>query len=42
MPALAGLARLGLAALLTGAVITHQFVLEQSPGCRSPFSSWRP
>lgn len=31
IPALAGLASLGLAALLTGAVITDQFVLEQSP-----------
>jgi hypothetical protein len=28
---LAGLASLGLAALLTGAVITDQLVLEQSP-----------
>ena len=36
IPALAGLASLGLAALLTGAVITDQFVLEQSLGCRSP------
>ena len=42
IPALAALASLGLAALLTGAVITDQFVLEQSLGCRSPFSSWRP
>src|SRR3954449_4330791 len=31
IPALAGLASLGLAALLTGAVLTDQFVLEQSP-----------
>ena len=31
IPALAGLASLGLATLLTGAVITDQFVLEQSP-----------
>jgi len=31
IPALAGLASLGLEALLTGAVITDQFVLEQSP-----------
>jgi len=31
IPALAGLASLGLAALLTGAVITDQFALEQSP-----------
>lgn len=31
IPALAGLASLGLAVLLTGAVITDQFVLDQSP-----------
>lgn len=31
IPALAGLASLGLAVLLTGAVITDHFVLDQSP-----------
>ena len=41
-PGLAGLASLGLAALLTGAVITDQFVLEQSPWLPLAFSSWRP
>ena len=42
IPALAGLASLGLAALLTGAVITDHSCSSRALGCRSPFSSWRP
>ncbi len=42
IPALAGLARSRVGALLAGATITDQFVLEQSPWLRSHSSSWRP